>query len=489
MTTLQSTRTLPTLALVAGLAGSAVFLLQDRLPAASTPPVRDHARALSQAFRDVARTLSPSVVGVLATKKAEGLTRFHGAPFESPLEDRFFRFFGEGLPDGFSIQPPGPARGQGSGVIVDADGIIATNNHVVAGATALEVTLQDGRRLAAEVVGTDPETDLALLRVRAEGLQAAKLGDSKALEPGDWVVAIGNPFGLDHSVTVGVVSATGRSGIGVANYENFIQTDAAINPGNSGGPLVNLDGEVIGINTAIRSSNGGSDGISFAIPSKTLADVLPKLVNAGRVSRGWLGVNLQPLTKELAKSFELEETRGALINQVVPGTPADRAGLRSGDIVLEVNGTAVADPRALSEAIAALEPGSTARLGLLRDGEERDLEVELGERPSQAARLDPREPRELERNAFGLALGDLSPSMAKELDLPGGALVREVRPDSPAAAAGLEPGDVILSVGKHDVDSGSEAARLLAEAGSGARLLVASRDGSTRWLFLERREQ
>jgi serine protease Do len=495
MHSFQNLRTFPVLALAAALASGAGFLLHEKTTAGPAPAARDGARELSRAFRDVARHISPSVVGVLAIhESADSPARFHGAnPFQDQLPEPFRRFFGEedgerhGIP-GWGLRIPFPApRGQGTGVIVDAGGIIATNNHVVDGAKRLEVTLQDGRKLAAEVIGTDPETDLALLRVEEKDLPAAKIGDSTLLEPGDWVVAVGNPFGLDHTVTVGVVSATGRSGIGVASYENFIQTDAAINPGNSGGPLVNLDGEVIGINTAIRTQNGGSDGISFAIPSSTLSKVLPDLVADGRVSRGWLGVSLQPLTPELAKSFGVGPNVGALVSEVLDDTPARKAGLRPGDIVTSIPGKTVGDSRALSEAVAALAPGTQAELTLLRKGEPMTVTVELAERPARdvLARRDVRRPREAA--AFGMELSDVPPGMARELQLSGGALVREVVPDSPADRAGLLPGDVILSVDEHEVDSAESADERLDESGSGARLLVRSRLGATRWVFLERR--
>jgi serine protease Do len=474
----------------------AVALVTDRGTPASPAPARDAARELSQAFRDVARQISPSVVAVHATRELEDrTTRFPGLdPNRDPLGD-LRRFFGDQEPFGPIPMPAPLLRGQGTGVIVDEGGIIATNNHVVANATKIEVTLQDGRRLEASIAGTDPDTDLALLRVKEKGLPAARLGDSARLEPGDWVVAVGNPFGLDHTVTVGVVSALGRRNIGVASYENFIQTDAAINPGNSGGPLVNLDGEVIGINTAIRSSNGGSDGISFAIPSSTLASVMPDLLGEGRVSRGWLGVTPQDLTPELARSFGLEPKdgalRGALLSEVLAGETAAEAGLRPGDIVLRIGDEPVRDARTFRDAIADLDPGTRARLTLLRDGEELERTVELGERPAREA-LAQRNVQGRGREAgkpFGLGLDSLPPGLARGQDLPGGALVRSVEPDSPAARAGIVPGDVLLAVGKHDVDSATEADERLNEAEDGVRLLVRSQDGATRWVYVEQRSK
>ncbi|MEQ1893513.1 MAG: Do family serine endopeptidase, partial [Planctomycetota bacterium] len=437
----------------------------------------------SRAFRDVAKHIQPSVVSVVAVHErpdANELQRLHGN-LPLPLGDDLRRFLGDGR------QMPAP-QGQGTGVIVAADGVIATNNHVVQGASKLEVHLADGRTLPAEVLGTDPETDLALLRVEAHDLPVAELGDSKLMEPGDWVVAVGNPFGLDHTVTVGVVSAIGRTGIGVADYENFIQTDAAINPGNSGGPLVNLDGQVIGINTAIRSSAGGSDGISFAIPSATLKSVMPDLIDGGRVRRGWLGVGLQPLTAELAESFDAPSTKGALLSRVYADTPAEEAGLRSGDIVTAVNGQAIDDSRELSEAIAALDPLSAVKLTLWRDGKELELSVVLAERPEkqELARALPRlEARE--RGNFGLRLEDLSRAEERTLGISGGARIGEVLPGSPAAAAGLAAGDVLLSIGARDVASAEEAAQALGETQGRVRLLVQTSDGSPRWVLLERR--
>jgi serine protease Do len=488
-------KTVPTLALVASLATGAGFLLQDRTLAGLAPATSDGgARELSSAFRDVARSISPSVVGVLAVQEAQdsptGLRGQEGEELDPFRDPRFERFFGL-RPDSPRLMPrPSPTpRGQGTGVIVDAGGIIATNNHVVANATRVEVRLHDGRTLDARVIGTDPETDLALLRVDAGNLPAAKLGDSALMEPGDWVVAVGNPFGLDHTVTVGVVSALGRNGIGVADYEDFIQTDAAINPGNSGGPLVNLDGEVIGINTAIRTSNGGSDGISFAIPSRTLESIRPALVADGRVSRGWLGVTIQPLTDELAESFGLGASRGALVSQVLARTPAREAGIRVGDVLLSVDGKEVDGPRQLSDAIAALDPGTSTEIELMREGARETVTVELDERPDREGLLSRRgAPSQTERGPvqFGLALEDLPRGMARELGLASGALVREVAPGSLAAEAGIVAGDVILRIGSHEVGTASEATRLLRAADRSVRLLVQSADGAaTRWLVLK----
>jgi len=487
-------RPLTTAALLVGLCGGAGALLVD----SGHPGVTDHAdardaaRSLSKSFRDVARSIGPSVVGIVTVHEAsDAPVVFHGGEQHrsrpSPFGEDFLRRFLER--GGPLDETPAPIlRGQGTGLIVGEDGVIVTNNHVVAGGKRFEVTLQDGRSLPAHLVGSDPDTDLAVLRVDEKGLPVAKLGDSGTLEPGDWVVAVGNPYGLDHTVTVGVVSAMGRRALGVATYEDLIQTDAAINPGNSGGPLVDLDGNVIGINTAIRSSGGGSDGIGFAVPSATLKSVLPQLLAAGHVTRGWLGVSIQDLTHELAGSFRAKSTDGALIAQVMDDGPAAKAGLQPGDIVLGVNGTPVKNAGELSERIAALDPATRVTLTTLQGGEQHSLELSLGERPA-TGRADERGPGEHEHAAlhWGLQLEPLAPSEASELGIDHGAVVSSVEPGSPADDAGLSPGDVILSVGGERVDSPRACAEALRriEPSRGVRLLVRSQAG-TRFLFLLR---
>jgi len=479
------TRSLPALALVAVTAGVAGSLLTPDSHA-GPPPQKDAAHALSQTFREVARRIGPSVVGIEAIHGADDSpASFHGNRF-SP--DDLWRFFEGRLPDGqgedFSMPAP---RGQGTGVIVGADGTIATNNHVVEGAARLLVKLQDGRELRAELVGTDPDTDLAILKVDEHDLPAVELGDSDALEPGDWVMAVGNPFGLDHSVTVGVVSAIGRSNVGVTTYEDFIQTDAAINPGNSGGPLVDLDGRVIGINTAIRSSAGGSDGIGFAIPSSTLKSVLPHLVADGRVTRGWLGLSIQDLTPALADSFGAKERTGALVAQVVEDTPAAEAGLRVGDIVVALDRKPIHRASELSQSVARLAPDTKVELEVVREGKPLTLTVMLAERPGDLTKdARPEAAPEHAPARWGLELGRLPAELARQFDVEQGALVRRVEPGSAAEDAGLRAGDVILSVGPQAVASAADASDALraSEHAKGVRLLVRS-NGGTRWVFLD----
>jgi len=481
-------RSLAALVVLAGMSGAASLLLVEGSHA--TPPARagNPASSLSSSFRDVARTIGPSVVGITAVHEGSDAAVVARGAQEVPFGEGFLRrFFEHGEPLESQPHPSPGMRGQGSGLIVEGEGVIVTNNHVVAGANRYEVTLQDGRTLPARLVGSDPDTDLAVLRVDEKGLPAAKLGDSTKVEAGDWVVAVGNPYGLDHTVTAGIVSAKGRTGVGIATYEDLIQTDAAINPGNSGGPLVDLDGNVIGINTAIRSAGGGSDGIGFAVPSATVKSVLPKLLAGGHVTRGWLGVSIQRLTPELARSFGAKTAQGALISAVMDGEPAAKAGLQPGDIVVSVNGDPIAGPTELSEKIAALDPGTSVRLSTIRDGKERMVELTLAERQAGTPSAESGGGEHGQGSRFGIELEPLTPAEASELGVDHGALVRVVEPGSPADMAGLVAGDVILSVGGERVASARacrEALRAIDPA-VGVRLLVRSRD-ATHFLFLER---
>jgi len=321
-------------------------------------------------FHDAVRRATPSVVNIFTSKEIR-------TPRHPLLNDPVFRrFFGDQLADEAQRAPS-----LGSGVIVSPSGYIVTNHHVVEASDEIEVALADGKKLLAKVVGNDPETDLAVLRVNAEGLPAITFGSSEALRVGDVVLAIGNPFGVGQTVTSGIVSALGRTGLGINTFENFIQTDAAINPGNSGGALVDAGGNLVGINTAIFSRSGGSMGIGFAIPVSTAKMVLEQIVRSGSVTRGWIGVEVQEITPALAESFRLPAARGALIADVLRGGPADKAGVKPGDVLVEVEGKPVADPTAMLNLIAALAPGKPARVKLKRQEKELDATVTVGRRP------------------------------------------------------------------------------------------------------------
>jgi serine protease DegQ len=347
------------------------------LPQSAPPGALSGARA-TLSYSDAVQRATPSVVNIFTSKEIR-------APRHPLLNDPIFRrFFGDQLPDEAQR-----ASSLGSGVIVSTSGYVLTNHHVVEAADEIEVALADGKKLLAKVVGNDPETDIAVLRVNAENLPAISFGSSDTLRVGDVVLAIGNPFGVGQTVTSGIISALGRTGLGINTFENFIQTDAAINPGNSGGALVDASGSLIGINTAIFSRSGGSMGIGFAIPVSTAQMVLEQIVKSGSVTRGWIGVEVQEITAPVAESFKLGSTRGALIAGVLRGGPADKAGIKPGDVLVEVEGKPVADPSAMLNLVAALAPGAGAKMKLKRQGNDVDASVTVGRRPKpQAARAE-----------------------------------------------------------------------------------------------------
>src|SRR3954462_2443360 len=341
----------------------------------SAPAGAAATRALS--YSDAVRRATPSVVNIFTSKEIR-------SPKHPLLNDPIFRrFFGDQLPDEAQR-----AASLGSGVIVSTSGYVITNHHVVEAADEIEVALADGKKLLAKVVGNDPETDLAVLRLNAENLPAVTFGSSDALRVGDVVLAIGNPFGVGQTVTSGIVSALGRTGLGINTFENFIQTDAAINPGNSGGALIDAGGNLVGINTAIFSRSGGSMGIGFAIPVSTAKMVLEQIVKNGNVTRGWIGVEVQELTPQAAESFRLGATRGALIAGVLRGGPADKAGVKPGDVLYEIEGKPVPDPASMLNVIAALQPGQSAKVKLKRQGAEVDATVTVGRRPKPQPRAE-----------------------------------------------------------------------------------------------------
>jgi serine protease Do len=413
---------------------------------------------------------------------------FEGSPgMPNGPDMREFRF-GPGGPGG----TPSPRSGEGSGVIIREDGYIVTNNHVVDGATDITVMLDDDREYPATVIGTDPETDLAVVKIEASGLVPVQYGDSDAIEVGEWVIALGSPFGLQHTVTAGIVSAKGRS-MRAATFEDYIQTDAAINPGNSGGPLVDLYGNLIGINTLISTRSGGSDGVGFAIPSKMVKSVVNSLIETGTVERGWLGVSLQPLTRELARSFGHTDAHGVLIAEVIKDSPAEAADLRAEDIVLKVNGTATPSPRELMNTVAAMSPGETAKLEIVRNGKTRSVDVTLGQRTTEvlargAASAGSGKAAYDTEDAWGITVRDLTPDVARQLGAEGrdGVVITKVDPDSVAAELGLSPGDIIGKVGDTQVTSASEFATAAKkhDLADGVRLQVFT-NGGTRFLMLK----
>ena len=373
---------------------------------------------------------------------------------------------------------PRQMRGLGSGFVVDPGGYIVTNHHVVDGAKSIEVTLNDGRKLPAKLVGSDAETDIALIKVDATGLPTIPLGSSSALRVAEPVMAIGNPFGLDHTVTVGIISGTGRV-IGAGRYDDFLQTDAAINPGNSGGPLINTRGEAVGIASAIASRSGGFQGVGFAIPIDLARPIVQQLRTAGRVTRGWLGVSIQPLTPELAKSFGLTEPKGVLVASVAEGSPAERAGVKPGDVIVRYDGKPVDSPRALPPLVANTEIGKTVELSIVRDGAVRPVEVTVGNltasRQASAAG---------ERAAGSRVAARLGVELQQSDK---GVVVTEVRPDSPADQAGISEGDVIREVNRTPVERLEDVEKAMSrKTGDGTRVLLrVEREGAERYVVVD----
>jgi serine protease Do len=468
--------------------GMLVFDL-EAAPPADTPPITktpEMADQLSAAFEKVAEVVRPSVVSITSVRRAQATTNpFGGSPFgDSPFGDFFDRFLG----------PQGPGGGQGflqqglgTGFVLTRDGYIVTNHHVVANAEELEVRSFDDRTYRAEVVGTDASTDVAVLKIDTDGkgLEPVVLGSSGDLRVGQWVVAVGSPFGLSSTITAGIVSAKGRSGVGISDYEDFIQTDAAINPGNSGGPLVNLHGEVVGINTAIFSRSGGYMGIGFAIPVDLARNIVDSLVETGRVVRGFLGVGIQDLTQELAQSFGYDSTQGALIGDVTENSPAGRAGLKQGDIIVRFDGKEIEDVAELRLMVAATKPGTEADVVVFRNGKRRTLEVEIGELETEDA---PIVGEESSPDRLGMSLHTLTPEIARSLGVDEGvrgAVITEVEPLSAAARAGLRPRDVIVAVGDEPVRDTGDLQQLLADADleEGVRLRVMT-GNMQRFVFL-----
>ena len=441
------------------------------------------ARPAPESFAPLVKEVSPAVVFVATERQGSREAPRLPFPEGSPFEEFFERFGVPNMPEG---QQPRPQRGVGSGFIIDDEGFIVTNNHVVEGADEIEITLDDGRTYPAELVGSDPQTDLAVLKIEPRGdLPVLDFGDSDAVEVGDWVMAVGNPFGLGGSVTAGIVSARSRN-INAGPYDDFIQTDAAINRGNSGGPMFNLDGEVIGINTAIFSPSGGSIGIGFAIPSNLAQPIIAQLKDGGTVERGWLGVMVQQVTPELAEAVGLDSPRGALVANVVPRGPADTAGLEQGDVIVSFAGSAIQEMRDLPRIVAGTEIGEGVEVQVWRNGEEERFQVEIGRLEPEQAALAPEPeaaPGASASESLGADLVALDAETRQRFDLPGdvdGVVIVEVRGDGPAAEAGLRPGDVIRRVDGERIETPAQVSDALSEAASGQRsaLVLVERDGN-----------
>ncbi|MBM3874207.1 MAG: DegQ family serine endoprotease [Verrucomicrobia bacterium] len=480
----------------AGLAYAATPASASKIEIKRDAAAVDRSKAEPSSYAPVVKRVAPSVVKITTETRASRVARtgpgqeFPG--FDNPM---FREFFGGRMPE----MPRTPQGGLGSGVIISADGYIATNNHVVQGADRVTVALDDGRELSAKVVGRDPQTDIAVIKVEATGLPAITFADSGKTEVGDRAIAIGNPFGIGETVTTGIISAKGRRpGLGLA-YEDFIQTDAAINPGNSGGALIDLDGRLIGINTAILSRSGGFQGVGLAVPSNLVANVADSLVKRGKVVRGFLGVTAQDITPGLAESLRVPAKAGALVADVQPGSPAEKAGLASGDIIVAVDGQKVEDANRLTFAVGAIAPGTEVELRILRDGKESTLKATTAERPrsARAGRFeeDPSDqtmPGGDEGVLTGVAVGDIDRDARRAMNLPprlNGAMVTEVDPESAAARAGLRSGDVILEINRRPVADAEEVVRLSREAEGRKTLLKLWSRGSTVFVVVDETDE
>jgi serine protease Do len=433
---------------------AAIFLLSVAIATPARAQAPAVLKELGSAFVQVAEKVTPTVVNISSSKKTppeamregggNGDPLFKNHPFREFFGDEFFKRFKKDMgPRGFN------QHGLGSGLIVSADGMILTNAHVVKDADEIKVTLGDKRSFKAKVIGADPESDVAVLKIDAKDLPTGKFADSDKLRVGEIVIAVGNPFGFNQTVTSGIVSAKGRSNVGIIDYEDFIQTDAAINPGNSGGPLVNIEGEVVGITTAIASRSGGYQGIGFAIPSNSAKLIMDDLVKTGKVRRGLLGVNIQDVTDSLAKSFGRAGSGGALVSQVIEGGPADKAGIKAGDIILKFNGEPVSGAAELKNLVGRVKPGSTAKLSVFRNKETVEITAHITERTKEAiAAATPSSSTPEASNELGIEISSVPASVSERLGLKngGGVEVKDVSPDGEGAKMGLKVGDVILEV-------------------------------------------
>jgi serine protease Do len=435
----------------------------------------------SKAFTSIVKKVTPAVVHIRVEKTLKsggGFDRgddFYNNPF-------FEQFFGPQFRHQFPQHPRQfKQQGQGSGFIINKDGHILTNNHVVDGADTITVILSDKQEVKAKLIGADPQTDIALIKIDSNNdLPVVALGDSDALDVGEWVIAIGNPFGLSQTVTVGVVSAKGRNRVGINDYESFIQTDAAINPGNSGGPLLNIHGEVVGINSALYTRSGGYMGIGFAIPINMVKTIESQLNAKGKVTRGWIGVAIQDIDENLAKSFNLEKPEGILVSEVQEGSPAEKAGLKEGDVLLRLNNRDLADVNDLRNTISLIPPKTQVTLQITRDGKKKDIEVTVGELPANLSKLTKDAEGKSALKPFGLSFQNITPEITEQFGYKRdqGIVVGEVEPGSAAAMSGLKPGLLIEEVDKQRVHNLKELDKILQKSNNPKRILLRVRSGN-----------
>jgi serine protease Do len=444
------------------------------------PPAAADVDRLSEAFRVAAKRVMPAVVSVSTSQTVTA----PASPFGDMPDDFLRRFFGA-EPNGGSSGGGAPRKfqrqGLGSGVIVDAQGHILTNNHVVDSADEITVHLSDGREFKAKVIGRDPPTDVAVIQIKGDNLPVAQLGDSDKMQVGDWVIAVGAPFNLDETVTAGIISATGRHDVGISEYESFLQTDAAINPGNSGGPLVNMRGQVIGINTAIASRTGGYMGIGFAVPVDLAKEVMKRIIETGHVVRGWLGVNIQALTAEMAESMKLKSDQGALVSQVFEGSPAGKAGVKTGDVIVSFAGKDVKGPADLQNAVAWIAPGTKVDMVVIHDGARKPLKVTIEKRTEQVieeAAATPGAPATLKE--LGIDVSNVTADSAQRYGYkPGqGVLITGIDAGGLGAMAGFRVGMLIIKVGDQKITTVAELKEAMTKIDMAKGVLMLVRSGN-----------
>ncbi len=466
-----------------GLVLSLLFVPLAAVPAQAAEDTSAQLELLEGAFIKVAEEVKPAVVNISTVYKAKH-PRVGGHNRELPFKGPFKDFFDEDLFEQFFDNIPRgeiPQKSLGSGLIVSTEGYILTNNHVVENAEKIEIRLSDKTKFVGKVIGKDPKTDIAVVKIDPQGhkLVAAKLGNSDKSRVGQWAIAIGNPFGLDRTVTVGVISATGRSDIGIATYENFIQTDASINRGNSGGPLVNIRGEVIGINTAIVATGRG---IGFAVPINMARHVMEQLISHGEVVRGWMGIAIQKITEDLAKQFMAEPGSGVLVSQVFKGDPADKAGIKVGDIIIEFSGTPITDPAQLSRLAASIPPNKKVELVIIRNKEKTTVTITMGKQKEDTKLA------EAQADKYGMEVQELTPELAKKLGTTegDGVLVSYVNPGGPAMLAGIRTGDVIVEVNLQKVSNVKDYEDIIAAVEPGESIVVLRlRNGNSLYVAIE----